>query len=81
MSDLTNEDRAGRAFLALGAYATATRGHVNWDDKEDLGTLVQDLVTDLLHVCDQEKLDFDQLLEWGRGNHRDEVAEEASEEQ
>lgn len=49
-----NKKRAARARKAFTAYKATLRG-VEYETKE---TILTDLLTDLLHFCDAEKLDL-----------------------
>jgi len=42
-------------------------------ENEDRETVLQDLLSDLMHLCDQDGLDFDALAERAAGHHREEV--------
>lgn len=71
---MTNTDRAQNASEALAAYADATRANPNdreWDE------ILRDLLGDLMHYASQRGIDFEQELEWARGNHSDECEEES----
>ena len=68
MRTVTNEDRANKASVALEYYGTSSI----------LGNTVSDLLADLMHLCDQEKIDFNLLLQNAQWNYREEVKEEQS---
>ena len=53
-AELTNTDRANRAF-----YAIAHRIHATGADTDDA---VTDLLADLMHFCNQCGIDFDDQL-------------------
>ena len=65
-SGLTNGDRAERAQGAV----TAWLGEDQPD--ETPGTHIQDLLCDLQHLCDREKIDFNELLRLGTSCYLDE---------
>jgi len=50
-----NNDRAHRALAALNAYLAVS-------DNNDEPEIYCDLITDLGHLCDQEGLDFENLV-------------------
>lgn len=52
----TNAVRAGRAEVAVKAYAT-TAGYRDENDE----SCPQDMLCDLMHYCDREKIDFSKL--------------------
>lgn len=62
---LTNTDRADRALMAL-------EGYDNGSNEED----VIDLVTDLMHYCDLEDVDFETIIEMARFHFEAEKLEE-----
>lgn len=72
----TNLDRSTWADAALDAYARLTRTIPEDSDTEEL---VRDLLTDLMHLCDRDGVDFAQELEYARGNYQEEMDEEAEE--
>lgn len=61
--DESNEDRAERAAEALGEYLT--------QDDPEVATYA--LLTDLMHYCDREGFDFDELLEMAERHYAAEV--------
>jgi len=63
----SNEDRASWAQQAVAAFAAA----INMED-EPLDTVIGDLLADLMHLCDNEKLDFNILLSRAQMNHIEE---------
>jgi hypothetical protein len=58
----TNEDRIESAGIALKARCT-TEGDGSDDEN------VIDLLTDLIHFCDHNKIDFDYTLKTARDHH------------
>ena len=56
MSDVTNEDRRSWALEALEAFAAVTGDRM--ENSEDLESVITDLITDIMHLCDEEKIDF-----------------------
>jgi hypothetical protein len=67
----TNAERSEWARTAVNAFAVETR-----TKDEPLDEQVSDLLADLMHLCDAEGLDFNELSERGQGNHEAEVQEE-----
>ena len=70
---MTNTGRAQNASEALAAYADATRANPNdreWDE------IMRDLLGDLMHFASRRGIDFEQELEWARGNYSDEREEQ-----
>ena len=65
--ETTNEDRAGWANHALAHYQS-----VKQCGDEDHDTIVQDLITDLLHTLEDE--DADRLVELALGHYKHEHA-------
>lgn len=72
-ADPTNDDRADWAQTALDAFARETRMDTA---PEEPPTIMQDLLTDLMHLADREGYDFDNILRMARGNWEEEVEEE-----
>ena len=66
----TNAERAGWARTAIGAFAFETnmRG-------EDLDTKIGDLLCNLIHLCDEEDLNFDDLVANAHDHHWHETRE------
>lgn len=77
MVEPTNETRAQWAYTALEAFARETNQLQNGDLAEDPGSVVSDLLCDLMHYCRQNNLDIEDLLRNGRGNFAEELLEEA----
>lgn len=69
--DPSNDDRAQWAKVGIDAFAKETGL-----DNEELETAVSDFLADLMHFCDQEKIDFNLCLSRGQGHYLEERAEE-----
>lgn len=72
----TNEDRAEWARAGVWAFGEETNqirkdGSMN----DELETITQDLLSDIMHLCDVEGFDFDDVLRRARGNYDEERAE------
>ena len=63
---MTNGRRADRAEDAVMAWMADDRPDPTYD------TAVQDLLNDLMHLCDREQIDFDHALQWARSNYEEE---------
>lgn len=71
--DPNNLDRAEWAHKACDTFARET----DMDTAgEELCTVMQDLLTNLMHLARFKNLDFEQILTWARGNFEEEVEEE-----
>jgi len=57
--ELTNEDRASFARYGLDAYQENKEGP---ELDEITETLVEDFLADLMHLCDEEKIDAHRAL-------------------
>lgn len=69
----TNEDRAGWAQVAVDAFAAET----NMDAAgEDMQTVMGDLLADLMHLCQQNDIDFERILATGKMHFEAELEEE-----
>lgn len=60
------KDRAARARAALSASYT-------FSNRDDLECAIIDLLTDLAHQCDRERLNLAQLLDTARGHYNHET--------
>jgi hypothetical protein len=69
MSDPTNEERAARIDVTLDAYRVAQNGRPMPADEGD----VRDLLTDIMHWCRQNDVDFDAELSVATDNFSEEV--------
>ena len=58
----TNEDRVKSAAIALKA-----RSAVAGDGSDDENVI--DLITDLIHFCDHNRIEFDYTLKTARAHH------------
>lgn len=76
VEEVTNGERANWAYLALERFARATNQDNSGDLKHDRGTVVNDLLCDLMHLCDRDGLDFEDLVERARGHYQEELVEE-----
>jgi hypothetical protein len=63
-----NHQRAIHADIALETYSLKT-GCVDEPDE----TWVIDLLSDLMHMCDRDKLNFEDLLRIARGHYQSEA--------
>lgn len=70
MKARTNDERADKALDALAHYADICNDRVD-------GTDVVDLLTDLMHLCDREEVDFDMALRDAQMNFEAECEEAA----
>ncbi len=59
----TNRERASQASHALDEYAEHTG-----NEDEDRKTVIIDLLSDLMHLCEIEDIDFDSCL-WHANDH------------
>jgi hypothetical protein len=65
-----NDNRADWAGLAIHKFAQTT----GMDEaNEDNDTILSDMLTDILHWCDRNKVDFDECLSVARSNYVDET--------
>ena len=71
VSDVTNHTRADWARNALMSFAEET-GLVRSGDAEDLNLVMSDFLCDLLHLCDREDIDLEELLRKAEFNFREE---------
>lgn len=63
----TNAVRAERADRAVKAY-----GKGNYRDLDD-PCVIQDLICDLMHLCDREEIDSDELINDARSCYQEEA--------
>lgn len=73
---VTNRDRAIWALGAVEVFAEETGLDLECDG---LDTAISDLLADMYHLCKQNDLDLDDLLERGRWHFIEELAEEKEE--
>lgn len=72
-NEVTNLQRADWAMVAVRAFAAETGLDTSGDETE---TAVADLLANLMHLCDKERIDFDVALMRGRSHYREELADE-----
>lgn len=72
MGDITNAGRAEAAMKSVALYASDSGLDIN----SELDDAISDLLANILHLCDQSHLDFDDLLYRSKLNHDAEVDEE-----
>jgi len=70
----TNAQRAGWAYTALEAFANETGQLTSGDFEHDMPSVIGDLLANLMHYCEQEKIDFSLCLARGQGHFRHEKA-------
>lgn len=75
MNQPTNEVRAAWAREAVAGLDATT--NFNPGDELDMGATIGDLLANLMHLCRQEKHDFNSLLAMGRMHFEAETGEEA----
>lgn len=83
--DPDNTDRANWAQDAVDVFGTATFGGRTFTDtlpeQPDVGDdpycMVQDLITDLLHLANRQGWDTDDLIRRATGAYEEEFAEES----
>lgn len=63
MTDPTNEERAARIDNLMEYYATECKGDAFADESD-----VQDIMTDIMHWCQKEEQDFEEMLRIARNN-------------
>lgn len=68
MDDITNNDHALLAHSALSTFVNEGNGDSGEDE-----TNLQDLLADILHLCDAQGWDFDHLLARARDHHQEET--------
>jgi hypothetical protein len=64
----SNVDRAERSLQALEVYADGRR---QWNEEAEVN--VKDFLTDLMHLCRLNGMDFDAMLEESRRRYQEEV--------
>ena len=75
MDEPSNADRAEWARDAVRAFAELTR-----IEDEEMATQISDLVCNLRHLCDEESVDFEQVLSAANSNYAEECWEATQEE-
>ena len=63
-----NEERIARALELTEAYRIFTNSQ-----DEPMESVVTDVLTDLMHLCDNEDLEFDRLLHMATIHHEEET--------
>lgn len=76
MKEITNEDRAESAREAVIAFAKDTGLDRSGDLEHDLQLVVGDLLTNLMHLCDAEKIPVAPLLTSSIELYAEEAAEQ-----
>ena len=72
MRNPSNSDRAYWALMACREFGK----HTGQDTEGELEDIIGDLLANLMHLCDQEEIEFDDMVEDGRMHHTAEYAEE-----
>jgi hypothetical protein len=70
MCEPTNEDRAGWANTAVTAFAEAVRETDMLDEEKEL--VISDLLCDMMHLCDMEKIDWHRCVARAQDHYREE---------
>ena len=73
MTEATNENRADWADHAMRAFAHTTGMDHAGEDQE---TVLQDLLADLMHLCDRDGMDFERAASSARSCCQEELEEE-----
>lgn len=73
----TNADRAEWARVAIAAFAAETHLDTSGELEHDLESVVCDLVADLMHFCDEESLDWKEIIRRAELHHSEEVEQES----
>jgi hypothetical protein len=71
-----NRDRANWARTAIDVFRDVCHGSMNDDGSPDIEEAVGDLIADLMHVCDQEKVDAFKCVKNGVSNYVAEVLDD-----
>ena len=74
MADPTNVERAGRAYKMLRHYQDRLRT----DQEDDVKTIMEDVLSDMMHLARFEKLDWNGMNKLARSFFEDEVEKEYS---
>ena len=72
MPGITNKDRAAFARRAVQVFAEETGTHI-----ENLETQVCDLLADLMHLCAEKSIDWEQVSTMSEIHFNEEQAEES----
>jgi len=73
----TNVERASDAHQTLSQFAVLVDGSSN-EFQTDPESVLTDLLTNLMHYCNEEKFNFNELLARGQDHFKAEVAEESN---
>ena len=77
MLTITNENRAMRGRNTLEFYIEhQAQGEVDLSNQDAVQSEVACLLADLMHLCDEEKADFNRALQLAHDHHTEEVEEE-----
>lgn len=71
--ELTNRERAERIILQLEEYCGVPREKIG---EGDLYTAAQDIISDIMHLCQQNNVNFNSLLTMAEVNYSAEIDEE-----
>jgi len=74
MAEFTNRDRARAALEGVKKFASQV--YTGGMKTEEIDTIIQDLLTDLHHLADAKRVDWQQVTRRAEGNYREEVREE-----
>lgn len=70
MTEPTNEERADRIYRLMLVY----KQYLGFSENKE--TYLIDLLTDLLHYCDEMGLDYDRAITTARMHHAEETCKE-----
>lgn len=73
MAEPTNTQRASRIVACLKAHEDAEVAEGNHPEQITDADRAQDMLTDLMHWCDQNEIDFDDLLNLSDMAYRSEI--------
>lgn len=77
--EVDNDLRADWAEATLNEFAYLTHQDTSGDLEHDKGSVISDLLCNLMHLCDREDLNFSKLISSAEGAYEDEISEEAQE--
>lgn len=69
MAGSCNKTRAKWASVIVGTYKKITF------EENDMAGTISDLLTDIMHLCDREEIDFSTILARSIERHNDEKSE------
>lgn len=72
MADLTNEQRAEWAYRAVQKHSQTTGS-----EEEEMDTQMSDLLCNMMHMADEQGLDFSEVMEQASRHYDTEVNSEA----